>query len=235
MGLPDDTPLYRWGPVEFPHPERAPPVVGQGVARWLDSSPFGVAGVDCRPRSYGGFSVTTNPEVPERFAALREADGEAYEGQLPEGGVEAPCRLVYPELRADMQGILFVPEVFEDRWVIYQRGARLYFVSTSSGQLWLVAQADPSAEVLTLASVWAAPPQGPDTRPPFEVQQADFLVKSHVLGRWCPHPVPAELGTDAEAIAEHAWLTHGRRGLFGTHADTTAISTHLERWPEEPR
>ena len=81
--------------------------------------------------------------------------------------------------------------------------------------------------------MWAAPPVGADTRPPFAVKQVDFLVKSHVLDRWCPHPIPPGLGTDAEAIAQDAWLTHGRRGLFATDADTTAIDIALTRWPAD--
>jgi hypothetical protein len=229
--VPDDTKLYRWGGMELLHPERSPERVGPGLARWATDSPFGVPGVDCRPRSYGALSATSDPLVVERFVALREASGEAYEGCLPEKATRRDCRLVYPELRSDGQGILFVPQVFEDRWVIYQRGSSLYLVSSFSGALEWVAEAEPQAPSLTLTAVWAAPAEGPDTQPPFAVQQVDFLVKSHVLDRWVPHPVPRELGTDAEAIAQEAWLSYGRRGLFATDADTTAITIHLASWP----
>lgn len=221
--------LYRWGPVASLHKERSPSHVGPGLVRWADESPFGVPGVDCRSRSLGAVSVTTDKADVQRFDFLRAHDGSTFEGAMPEDAVAHDCWLAYPTVSARHHGVLFAPRIFEDRFVMYQRPGAITVVGSWSGHVHAVAGWQPQGTGIVIRRVWAEPTHASVHPTPFAVQELDFLMKSHVLDRWCPHPAPPSLGRDSEAIANAAWLEYGQRGLFATDADTTAVEAHLER------
>ena len=67
--------------------------------------------------------------------------------------------------------------------------------------------------------------RGPDALldPQYHIGEMDFIVKSHLLGRLVPHPIPPGMGQDPEQIALASFSPHGRRGCFATYADTLAL------------
>jgi hypothetical protein len=64
---------------------------------------------------------------------------------------------------------------------------------------------------------------GGNQDPEFALRVVDYLIKSHILDRDAPHPLPADLPKVADPIAAYSFSMFGSRCSFGSYADTTTI------------
>ncbi len=217
----DSPPVYRWGGFETfpPGPRRAERVCAPEGLAWTERGPFGLPGVDVRPVTQGRMSATGDLAAAERFGALREADGLAHVGHIPEGARAFDCDLEYPELPWDRRGALFVARVMEERWDLYQWGEHLYFADAWSGALQLRADIEPSGEGIAVRRVLAAEEEWGAA--PYPARLVDYLLRSHALDEHCPTPLPASMPHDPAVIGLHAFERFGRMAWFATFEDTT--------------
>lgn len=231
--------MFRWLANLFrrrtpPAPE-APPSPAEvwdefPLVAWLpaDQNPFGVRVLDVRPFTGSVLATTEDAAVAAKFNALRHATGSEHRGRPPADALAADCDLRYPlEGDAPPDGPLFVAEQMEDKWDVSYHDGYLYFARSWTGELIFRAAADflDGEAVISRVEGSAARSYG---EPGFAVQIVDFLMKSHVLGREVPHPLPASFPEDVRALALYSFGEYGRRARFGTRADTTTI-----RLPEE--
>jgi hypothetical protein len=63
------------------------------------------------------------------------------------------------------------------------------------------------------------------------MQQFDYLLRSHVLGRMAPHPRPADLLDEAQTVAEYSFHVYGRNCSFASFGDTIAAPDFEPREP----
>ena len=191
---------------------------------WLDeeSNPFGVRCLDCRIFSRSMVATTQDPTVATRFSELRKSMGEQHVGKLPSNPYTVQCRLTYPHNGQSKDGPLFIAENMEDKWDIYLYNGYLYFARSWTGDLVFRAKINfnESQAVITTIDSNA---QVTSQNPLHIAQQVDFLVKSHLYKQEVPHPLPADLPNEIQAIALYSFSQYGRWASFATYADTSQI------------
>lgn len=179
------------------------------------ANPFVMEGVDCAAFTHTMLSTTTNPAVAESFVRLRSDNGQGHVNQYPADAHVVECRLSYAAPAQPVDGPLFKAQEMEEKWDIYMVAKRLYFARSWMGELALVAEFEHVNQRIDVQRIWAVPALAD-----LAVQQVDYLIKSHILGRVVPHPLPPELGRDVQAIALYSSSMYGRVSWFGTFADT---------------
>src|SRR5205085_2872653 len=150
---------------------------------------------------------------------LRAGDGREHRGQLPERATEYPCRLEYPGWDAAAEGPLFRADEMEDKWDVFHYDGRLYFADSWTGRLRLVAETERAGDAVVVVRVFG-PDSPPPMNPPLAVQQADYLLKSHVFNAMIPHPVPPDVPPEPGQVATYSFVTYGRRAYFASYDDT---------------
>lgn len=197
--------------------------VAQPLGQWLDASdpknPFTVGGYDCLAFVQSMVSTTKDEDVAASFVALRTDLGRGHIGKTPDDAVELDCQLEYPLNGLLSDGALFKAQQMEDKWDIYIYQDRLYFCRSWTGDLLFVAQFLSTSDRFVIHALWA-PRELTADDPRYPVRVLDYLVKSHVLLRRCPHPLPVELQQDASAIALFSFSQFGRHCCFGTYEET---------------
>jgi len=183
------------------------------------ANPFGVDLWDCRSFTHGTLSTTKSVEIAQRFAELRRSEGDEVRGHSPFDARLVSCDLEYPVVAPPSDGPLFKATAMEDKWDIYLLEDSLYFVRSWTGELDYVARVAFRETGIHLSRVAVSGHQ--DSA--LACRVVDFLVKSHLLGREVPHPLPADLPPTAEQVALFSFHQFGRRCSFGTYADTLPL------------
>lgn len=192
--------------------------------RWVPAAdnPFGVELLDCRASAGGMLAMTGNQQVAASFATLRSSDGRQHRGRWPEAPVSRPCDLTYPAPEEPADGPLFKAEVMEDKWDIYLYDQTLYFVRSWTDQLEYRARVEFGKGVASVTEVTSRPPMA-ERDGPYPVQIVDYLIRSHILGMPIPHPLPESIDRNLETLTLFSFSMYGRRGLYGTFADTRRL------------
>jgi hypothetical protein len=196
---------------------------GQQVA-WIDAeqSPYKVRVLDCRSVCGRMLSSTKDPAIVARFVQLRASRGEEYRGQVPTNCLHAPCDLRYRSEGKILDGPFFKAKTMEDKWDIYVYDGSVYFVRSWRGELSFRAKWETLPGEVVISSIDAdSVPINADMA--LAIRQVDFLVKSHILRREVPHPLPADFTQDLQAIVIYSFANFGRSASFATYADTTLL------------
>ena len=191
---------------------------------WLEphASRFGVRCLDCRPFSQSMLSTTDDPKIVARFSALRASDGHEHAGMSPSNAVFVETNLTYRYDGDSEDGPLFVAEVMEDKWDIYLYDGYLYFTRSWTGELVFKARVEFGPGRASVSLVEIADRAAEDEA--FALRQVDFLIKSHVMGREVPHPLPPDMPEEIETIALYSFSSYGRKASFATFEDTTCLA-----------
>jgi len=206
-----------------PPPEPAGPDPLSHVG-WVSATnnPFGVDIVDCRSLAQSALTFTPDPKLTDSYAALRRSKGEEHRGAPPEQEAICPCDLRYAHSGEVEDGPLFKAEVMEDKWDIYLYDNYLYFARSWTGSLEYRARITFDGREAHVVAVEARR-ELVEGDPRYAVAAVDFLIRSHLYGQPIPHPLPRSAGEDPRALALLSFSMYGRKGLFGTFADTTQI------------
>lgn len=197
--------------------------------RWLSAqdSPFGVEVLDCRPVAQNATATTESREVAERFVQQRDSDGSGLIARSPEDCIRSACALEYPHEGETRDGPVFKAEEMEDKWDIYLYEGHLYFTRSWTGDLFLRARMVFEPDRARMLEVETARQSYTDDAA--AVRVIDFLIRSHLYGWIVPHPLPEGMGRDPGRLAMASFVAFGRRGWFGTFAETTAIQPLVAR------
>jgi hypothetical protein len=197
-------------------------------ARWLRPSEnlWGLLVLDCTQNAAGMISTTRSPEIARKYGELREASGQELPGAEFKPIQSVLCNLTYKIENRPAEGPVFKSRMMEEKWDIYWYDERLFFCRSWGGELIYRATAKcepPTLTVLMVESIQRLPEK-------MAVRQADFLVKSHLMSAVALHPLPEELGLDAEKQALYSFGYYGRRGLYGTLEETIGTAYHWNRF-----
>ena len=153
------------------------PIAG---VRWMEAAdpgnPFGVRILNCLSVAVGMLSTTKDARVAELFTIRRRDDGQNYVGQLPKQPVEVSCNLRYSQPSNPGEGVVFCAAQMEDKWDIYLRQGRLYFVRSWTGELIAVADVRFEAAEMVVSHAITHSEHGAG---PYAIQLIDFLIKSY--------------------------------------------------------
>ncbi|MBM4116202.1 hypothetical protein FJ251_00395 [bacterium] len=192
--------------------------------RWIPAgeNPLGIELLDCRPFAKTMRSFSQDPDIATRFLDQRQALGEEHRDASLAPETTADCALAYVHRGPTRDGPLFKAEAMEDKWDVYLYDGQLYFARSWTGDLCLRARmrfSEGKAELLAVTAREDA--VGGDGR--YAVAMVDFLICSYLYRRVSPHPLPTHLGRDKAQLALFSFSQHGRWGLYGSFADTTAL------------
>jgi len=190
--------------------------------RWLGKddakNPFRVDGYDCLALVRAMQSITTDKNVAETFLTLRSSVGSNHLGQLPAGAAAIDHRLEYP-CKGIADGIVFKSRQMEQKWDIYLYGDRLYFCRSWTDALVFVANFSLTKDSLVVENIWVAADAMEGGRD-HVVREVDYLIKSHLLRRAVPHPLPESLPKEPGSIGLYSFSQYGNLCCFGTYDDT---------------
>jgi hypothetical protein len=192
--------------------------------RWVPaaSNPFGVEILDCRPFIRSAVAGIDDKHA-DSFARLRSSKGAEHRNAPPEQAAICPCDLRYGHSGAVEDGPLFKAESMEDKWDIYLYDNYLYFARSSTGTLEYRARIHFDGREAHVIAVEARR-ELVHGDPGYAVAAVDFLIRSHLYGQPIPHPLPRSVGSDdPRQLAKLSYSLYGRKGLYGTFADTTPL------------
>jgi hypothetical protein len=191
-------------------------------AHWLkpEENSFGIELLDCRRVALGMISMTSDPKIAARFLELRSSRGEELRGMKPSHARTIACNLIYPHEGMPSDGPHYKAQKMEDKWDIYLYDGHLYFVRSWSGKLTYRAEVEFNGKMATVTTVDAIQQ---DENDELVVRTVDYLVKSHLYCLEVPHPLPTGAQKGVEWLAMYSFSQFGRRGLYGTFADTLGI------------
>jgi len=204
--------------------------------RWIDAhdNPFGVELLDCRSFAQSMLAVSGDPRVAESYALLRASLGEECRGQAPHNPETHDCDLRYPAATEPPEGPLFKSGDMEEKWDIYHYDGNLYFARSWTGELSYRAQVEFREDATNIVAVTAG--RAPfEADPHYPIAVVDFLIRSHVFGLAVPHPLPESPGRDPRQLALFSFSQYGRRGWYGTFADTTGLQPPALEDAEGPK
>lgn len=213
-GAPED------GTQELQGHDDPPPV------RWLvaddPENEFGIDGYCCAAYVRSRTSMTSDPGIAQSFTEGRTSTGAEHTGHLPGSAVLLNCAMTYEMVRPLDEGVVFRSAEMEDKWDIFHQGDRLIFCRSWTGKVTFVAEARQEGCSLAIRRVWADAGLADDdvTLP---VRQVDYLIRSHVLGRTAPHPLPASFPRDPQSVGDYSFAVFGRNCSFGRFGDTVAL------------
>jgi hypothetical protein len=192
--------------------------------RWIppDQNPFGVDLLDCRLLAQSMTSTTKDREVATTFLALRASSGEENRGRSPENAKTYTCDLQYPHSGEAPDGPLFKAKEMEDKWDIYLYDGQLYFDRSWTGLLIYRAAIVFHSQTANVVAV-EAPGELVEGDASYPVAAVDYLIRSHLYHLAVPHPLPRDMGRNPRELALFSFSRYGRRGLYGTFADTTRL------------
>jgi len=220
--------LFRRKPTASPGLPTAPQspssiIAPRPAVTWLSAddpkNPFRVDGYDCLAFVSGMISTTTEQSVARSFGALRSSSGRDHVGNLPPEPTALPCHLQYPFDGKIADGALFKAQQMEEKWDIYLYEGLLYFARSWTGSLVYVARSTTAAAGFVIDRV-SVPREQTAQSDEYPVRQVDYLVKSHVLKRHYPHPLPPGLKQDPETVGFFSFGQFGRVCCFATFQDT---------------
>lgn len=198
-------------------------------ARWLQANEnvWGFLVLDCSKVAESMMSLTGKREIAMKYSELRKASGQELPGLEFKPIQSIPCNLTYRVNKRPADGPVFKSRMMEEKWDIYSYDERLFFCRSWSGELIYRAAVKcepPTLRVLTVESSENLPEN-------MAVRQVDFLVKSHLMSAVALHPLPLDLGRDAEKQALHSFGRYGSRGLYGTLEETIGTACYWNQFP----
>jgi hypothetical protein len=196
-------------------------------ARWLDpgENPWGLRVLDCSQNACSMMSTTTDAEIAETYARMRNSTGEELSSAAFNPTRSIPCNLVYHHAQRIPDGPVFKSQVMEEKWDIYIYEDRLYFCRSWGGQLIYRVSLQREPPALRVHLVEASH----QTNEKSSLREVDFLIKSHVLSAKALHPLPRELDRNTQKLALSSFSAYGRMGLYGTFEETIGTPYFAEQ------
>jgi hypothetical protein len=207
----------------------APPNKQKITARWLQPNEnlWRLPVLDCTQYAHGITSFTGNSEVAKKYAELPGASGQELPRLDFKPAQHFACNLTYKIHKRPADGPVFKSRVMEEKWDIYLYEEGLFFCRSWSGELIYraAAKCEPPALIISMVESSQLLPEK------LAVRQVDFLIKSHLMLATALHPLPADLGRDAEKQATNSFSWYGAKGRYGTLEETIGTAYY---WNQSP-
>jgi hypothetical protein len=180
-----------------------------------DANPWGVAVLDVRPVTLGMVSTSSDPEIAANALGYGAEDGRSFAGMAARLERTVDAALVFPTDGGLADGVLFVPQVMEDKWAVFVVDGRILFVRSWLRKVWVTAEVRRDGETAVVGPIHGAFLD--EEEPELTVRIVDFLLRTHALGEAWPAPLPPGLDQDPQAAALWCMSMFGRRAVAATH------------------
>ena len=207
------------------NPKKDKPQADIPSPTWIEASknPWGIKLLDLSPITQTMISTSLDPKMAENAISYNSDDGTSFINQEPEIEIEitANISLIVDPLLAP--GVLFIPDVMENKWAIFFHQDTLIFVRS-----WLrkvVVTADTSQQNGRLSIHNIKGQFNRDDEPEFTRSIVKFLLVSHAIGEVFPAPLPKELSSDIKAAGSWAMSVYGNMAHVGTFTSNFEAST----------
>ncbi len=192
---------------------------------WIEASenPWGIKLLDLRPITQGMLSTSQDPQMAANAVSYNSDDGTSFINQEPESGSEIAAEISLPVDPMLAPGVLFIPEVMENKWAIFFHQNTIIFVRS-----WLrkvVVTADTSQQNGQLYIHKIKGRFSDENEPEFTRAIAKFLLISHAIGEIFPAPLPNDLTSDPKSAGLWAMSVYGNMAHVGTFASNFEGST----------
>ena len=180
-------------------------------------NPWGVPLLDVRPVTLHFLSTSEDPQVAETLARMTGEDGLRFAQAVPDNPRRVAVDLRFHVDPVLPDGVLFSPRQMEHKWALFLHQRRLLFVRSWTGQVQVVADVEHRERTLRLThlrGVFTAEGEAPE----FTARMADFLLRSHVLERVHPAPLPEGLEAEPRTAALWCMSVFGNQVHFATPA-----------------
>lgn len=179
-------------------------------------SGWGVPILDVRPVTQTMLSGSQDPECATNLLSFQTEDGLGFVGDEPPNPRVIETGLRYPVDPVLADGVLFAPTEMEHKWALFHHGNHILFVRSWTRQVIAVAevsQRNGFAELPRFRGSFFSE----DEDPAYTVRAAEFLLRSHALGRMWPAPLLPGMEQDPHQAA--MWCL----AMFGTHAHIATV------------
>jgi hypothetical protein len=196
-------------------------------ARWLEPGEniWGLPVFDCSESASSMMSTTSDPGIAMRYTSLRDSTGEELRKKVFKPALSFPCSLTYSVKGRGPDGPVYKSQVMEEKWDVYFYDDHFYFCRSWQGELMYrvkVQRGPPALKVVLIEG-------SHKTNEKITLRDVDFLMKSHVRGAVALHPLPRELGRDAQKLAVYSFSAYGRLGMYGTFEETVGTPYYRDR------
>lgn len=192
---------------------------------WIDASenPWGIKLLDLRPITQGMLATSQNPQMAANAVSYSSDDGTSFINQEPESGNEITAEISFPVDPILAPGVLFIPDVMENKWAIFFHQNRIIFVRSWLRKVVVTAETSQQNGRLYIHKVRGQ--FSGDDKPEFTRAIVKFLLISHAIGEIFPAPLPNNLSFDLKSAGLWAMSMYGNMAHVGTFASNFEGST----------
>ncbi|MEO7331095.1 MAG: ankyrin repeat domain-containing protein [Minicystis sp.] len=190
-------------------------------APWLEpddpGNPFGVRLLNLMD-NLKMLSTTTDPALAARAASWKA--GAQRDVSIDIEAAPLACDLRYPAPSELPDGMIYLPEQMEDKWVLAYRDGCIAAARSWTGETMAVARAHHDGEVLKIDSIAFAASSGLDTFGD-PVVAFDWLIRTHALESRVPLPISSD---GANLLAQQPLTGFS---VYGRHLFCAAVDYDL--------
>jgi hypothetical protein len=186
------------------------------ILNWIDASdnPWGIKLLDLRPITQGMLSTSQDPQMAANAVSYNSDDGTSFINQEPESGNEITAEISFPTDPMLAPGVLFIPEVMENKWAIFFHQDTIIFVRSWLRKVIVTAETSQQNGRLYINKIKGL--FSNDDEPELTRSIVKFLLISHVIGEIFPAPLPGNLSSDLKSAGLWAMSTYGNMAHVGT-------------------
>lgn len=209
---------------EFPG-KKDKPETNTLTLNWIEASenPWGIKLVDLRPITQGMLSTSQDPQMAANAISYSSEDGSSFINQKPESRNEITAEISFCVDPILAPGVLFIPDVMENKWAIFFNQNRIIFVRSWLRKVFVTADTSQQNGRLHIHKILG---QFSDINEPEFIRAiVKFLLISHTIGEIFPAPLPETLSPDLKSAGIWAMSMYGNMAHIGTFSSNYEGST----------
>jgi hypothetical protein len=213
-----------------------PPSILEDSLITADQSPLKIEVFDLTMNRFRSLDPWPDAEKLGNFLALRILDvGEWNKSSKPHRGIEGLTFLKYKGFSELKEGFIFKASILEDRFDVYFHNNAIYFYCAIEGHCLLTANVikqdeinpsfagDPIEDGFVVTTYYIAE-QFSIFAEGLDEALVDFMIKTYVLGKIAPCPLPQRCKGDFERMLNFAFYIFSNKALYGSFENTLGIA-----------
>ena len=208
------------------NPKKDKPQADIPSPTWIEASknPWGIKLLDLSPITQTMISTSFDPQMAENAISYNYSDdGTSFLNQKPEIETEITADISFAVEPLLAPGVLFIPNVMENKWAIFFHQDTIIFVRSWLRKVVVTANTSQQNGRLYLHKI-----KGQfydDDEPEFTRAIVKFLLISHAIDEVFPAPLPKKFASDIKAAGSWAMSVYGNMAHVGTFTSNFEGST----------
>ena len=182
---------------------------------WIepDQNPYNIRLLDLRPISQSMLSVSKDQKEAENALSYNREDGLAFLHQSPKSSKITQVQITFPVDSKLEDGVLYIPNTMENKWVIYYHQNRILFIRSWLREVVAIAETSQENGQLKVHRILGEFTEGESDA--FTQAIFTFLIYSHVAEYDVPAPLPVELIKNTDQAGLWAFSVFGNKANIG--------------------